>query len=399
MNILFDQTEAQALFFNGAAEYAQTVFFKILSEMGSRPDVNVYSLYSSDRTFRYDRLSCESLAGINNVTCVDYKGTTLKDIIDKYNIDILFITCLQAFCDLPLGNLDNLPCKLVCVVHDLTDEELSKSHVFFMKHLDYPYKLFRAYLSKAKARIVARPLSSRRQQMVSLLSNNDADIVTVSDYTRYSINYNFPELRNRIHVMYAPEKQLPDISDGIACDALRSLVDSGKPYFLIVSADRVMKNAQSMVRAFRRFAADGHDDCRIATIGNIPKLFDQHVPLPHLSSSDLEQAYSHCHALLYPSLFEGFGYPPLEAMKYGKPVICSNVCSMPSVLEDAPVYFSPLYETDMYGALDRFSRMPYGELCDRSLRQYQKVHNRQDSDLAKLVDMLLDGKFITTKDK
>ena len=134
MNILFDQTEAQALFFNGAAEYAQAVFVKMLSVLDSYPDVNIYSLYSSDKTFRYEKMSCENLCGLNRVTCVDYKGKTLREIVDEYNIDILFVTCMQAFCDLPLGNLDRLNCKVVGVIHDLTDEELSKSHFFLLKH-------------------------------------------------------------------------------------------------------------------------------------------------------------------------------------------------------------------------------------------------------------------------
>ena len=394
MNILFDQTEAQALFFNGAAEYAQAVFFRMLEKLDSYPEVKIYSLYSSDKSFRYERLSCDSLRGVKNVECVDYRGRTLCDIIKEYDIDILFVTCMQAFCDLPLGSLDNLPCKVVAVIHDLTDEELSSSHVFFLKHMDHPYILLRSYLSKIKARLTVGNIGSRRKQMLSMLTSNNADIVTVSEYTRNSINYNYPELNNRIHVFYAPEKQAPVMSESIECRALDALVRGSSPYFLIVSADRVMKNALSMVRAFSRFAADGHSDFRIATVGDLPKVCEQHVTLPRLSSSDLEHAYANCHALLYPSMFEGFGYPPLEAMKYAKPVVCSNVCSMPSVLGDAPVYFSPIYETDMYGALLRFSSMPYDELKEKSLRRYELVHSRQNSDLDKLVDKLMSGDFI-----
>ncbi|WP_299272039.1 glycosyltransferase [uncultured Prevotella sp.] len=394
MNILFDQTEAQALFYNGAAEYAQVVFFKMLSLLDKYPEVNVYSLYSSDRKFKYERLSYQNLAGIKNVTCVDYKGKTLKGIINEYNIDVLFVTCMQAFCDLPLGDLNNLPCKVVGVIHDLTDEELSRSHVFFMKHLDHPYAMMRAYLSKFKARLVTRNMSNRCVQMISMLNNNDADIITVSDYTRYSIKYNYPNLKNKIHVFYAPEKEAPVGNKDIQCKELRQLVEGKKRYFLIVSADRIMKNALSMTKAFNRFVNEQDSDYIIATIGRMPKLYKQHVALPSLSSSDLEQAYSNCHALLYPSLFEGFGYPPLEAMKYAKPVICSNVCSMPSVLEDAPIYFSPIYETDMYGALEKFDKMDYEELKARSLKQYQKVNQRQNVDLEQLVHKLLSGNFL-----
>ena len=67
---------------------------------------------------------------------------------------------------------------------------------------------------------------------------------------------------------------------------------------------------------------------------------------------------------------------------------------MPSVLEDAPIYFSPIYETDMYGALEKFDKMDYEELKARSLKQYQKVNQRQNVDLEQLVHKLLSGNFL-----
>ena len=159
--------------------------------------------------------------------------------------------------------------------------------------------------------------------MINMLTNNDADIITVSNYTKRSLNYNYPLLRNKVHVLSSPLKEVSAGDADIKNDDLRDLINHNEKYFL--------------------------------TIGYGKKMFENHIPLPFLSMSDLEHAYKNCHVLLYPSLFEGFGYPPLEAMRYGKPVICSNVCSMPEVLENAPIYFSPIYETDMFSALNKFS--------------------------------------------
>ncbi len=395
MNILFDQTEAQALFINGAAEYAQALFLHMLERKADFPEARLFSLYSSARRFSYEALACNKLEA-QGVTCVDYHGSTLRRIVEENHIDVLFVTCLQAFCDLPLGDLRGLPCKVVCVIHDLTDEELGTSRIRQLKYLGHPVRLVRYWLSQAKARVLSGSLQ-RKRRMLEFLQENDADIVTVSDYTRASIRYNYPQLTNAVHVFYAPEKAVPERKEHIDCPELAQLVDNGKKYFLVVSADRLLKNADTMVRACRRFM-ETHPGFVLATVGRMASSCAAHVALPRLSASDLEHAYAHAHALLYPSLFEGFGYPPLEAMKYGCPVVCSNVCSMPAVLEDAPLYFSPVYETDMYRALERFAATPHETLSARSKAQYDKVKQKQNADLEALSAQLMDGSF-TRKNK
>lgn len=152
-----------------------------------------------------------------------------------------------------------------------------------------------------------------------------------------------------------------------------------------------------MLSAFRQYVENINPSAIIVTTGYKKSLFKQHVALPFLSSSDINNAYRHCHALLYPSVFEGFGYPPVEAMRYGKPVLSSQICSMPEILGDSPIYFSPLYESSMYGALKRFNDTPYEYLHERSNKQYKIIEKNQTDDLKKLSTMLLDGYFLKSK--
>jgi glycosyltransferase involved in cell wall biosynthesis len=67
----------------------------------------------------------------------------------------------------------------------------------------------------------------------------------------------------------------------------------------------------------------------------------------HIVGDDdiLANLYTHASAFVYPSLYEGFGIPPLEAMSFDCPVVCSNVSSIPEVVADAGEYFNP-YEID-----------------------------------------------------
>jgi glycosyltransferase involved in cell wall biosynthesis len=67
----------------------------------------------------------------------------------------------------------------------------------------------------------------------------------------------------------------------------------------------------------------------------------------------LAQLYEHASAFVFPSLYEGFGIPPLEAMSHDCPVVCSNTSSIPEVVGDAGEYFDPVDIDNMRTAIER----------------------------------------------
>jgi glycosyltransferase involved in cell wall biosynthesis len=71
------------------------------------------------------------------------------------------------------------------------------------------------------------------------------------------------------------------------------------------------------------------------------------------SDQSLSEAYSAATAFVYPSIYEGFGLPPLEAMAHSCPVVSSNTSSMPEVIGDAAEYFDPLSLDDIASAIER----------------------------------------------
>ena len=84
----------------------------------------------------------------------------------------------------------------------------------------------------------------------------------------------------------------------------------------------------------------------------------KHTDIDYLSDSDMDHAYRNAFALIFPSYFEGFGYPPIEALACGTPTIASNVTSVPEILGDAGLYFSPFYPADLYRATSRMFHKP-----------------------------------------
>ena len=114
------------------------------------------------------------------------------------------------------------------------------------------------------------------------------------------------------------------------------------------------------------------------------------ILLPFLSDSDLRNAYKHCYALVYPSYFEGFGYPPLEAMAFAKPVIASYSTSIPEILETAPIYICPFYISSIFKGLMSLTPNNYQRYSQKSMMQHLKVKERQNHDLKEIINLIID---------
>jgi glycosyltransferase involved in cell wall biosynthesis len=82
-------------------------------------------------------------------------------------------------------------------------------------------------------------------------------------------------------------------------------------------------------------------------------LSDKNISQISGDDQDLARLYQKASALVYPSLYEGFGLPPLEAMAYNCPVICSNTSSIPEVVGDAAEMFDPYDVESIQDAIER----------------------------------------------
>ena len=80
--------------------------------------------------------------------------------------------------------------------------------------------------------------------------------------------------------------------------------------------------------------------------------------LGYLSDEELAAVFQGCHLLIFPSLFEGFGVPLLEAFTFGKPVLCSWVGSLPEIGGEAALYFDPRKPLDMVRTIEQVINNP-----------------------------------------
>jgi len=117
-------------------------------------------------------------------------------------------------------------------------------------------------------------------------------------------------------------------------------VDFRRPYLLHVGSSLTRKNRDGVIRVFHRVANRWDGQLVFAGEGLTPELVEladhlgissRILVIPHPSSKVLEALYNRAFALLFPSRFEGFGWPVVEAQACGCPVLCSDAASLPEV--------------------------------------------------------------------
>ena len=130
-------------------------------------------------------------------------------------------------------------------------------------------------------------------------------------------------------------------------------------YFLYVGSIKPHKNLKTAIKAFDIWSKKNVSSIKLVLIGvkmneiekdmEISQLFNQNKTIVpgFVEDSDLPLIYKNAECLIFPSIYEGFGLPPLEAMIYGCPVIASNSASIPEVCGEAALYFDPLKVEDL----------------------------------------------------
>jgi glycosyltransferase involved in cell wall biosynthesis len=143
----------------------------------------------------------------------------------------------------------------------------------------------------------------------------------------------------------------------------------GKNFFLAVGTIEPRKNLENTVRGFLEFKRRNPDREEELVLvgrsgwGNVPwrKIAAGRTDIRwtgYLDDDRLQELYRSARALVYPSLYEGFGLPVLEAMTFGCPVVTSPLSSLPEVGGDAALYVDPRSPEAIAAALDRLVREP-----------------------------------------
>ncbi len=145
------------------------------------------------------------------------------------------------------------------------------------------------------------------------------------------------------------------------------------PFILYVGNIEPRKNISGLIKAYDELrrggenidlvlaGAPGWKDAQIYSDWQASPYKDQIKFLGYISQEEKEILYSKAAVFAYPSYYEGFGFPPLEAMTYGAPVVCSNVSSLPEIVAEAAIMINPEKSEELAEAMKMI-------LTDKGLR-------------------------------
>ena len=232
--------------------------------------------------------------------------------------------------------------------------------------------------------------------MKSFVKQKNVSFVTVSNHSKYALISYYPDyFKNKnIPVFYSPSTLL-------STSTINHTQFDDK-YFLLVSAGIGIKNNLRAIMAFDRlFSAEllkGYN-VRVTGVNDASKYrYKLQNPtrftfMGYVEDDTLHQLYHDAYGFVYPSLNEGFGYPPVEAMSFGIPVAASSFSSISEVCQDAALYFNPFSVEEIMNRILQLTDKEIHELYkERSQKRYQEVFQRQQKDLDGLIDYMYNFK-------
>lgn len=248
------------------------------------------------------------------------------------------------------------PCPVVVSIHDLSFEHFPET---FKRR------------SRAQLRLTVRRSARKATHILALSEHARADIVET-----YGIA---PERVTAIPL--AAADRFRPVTDERELQRVRHTYGIAGDYILTVGSIQPRKNLGRLISAYarlRREASQGTHP-RLVIVGRQAWLFgetlrairesgvgDSIILTGYVPEADLPALYSGASCFVYPSFFEGFGLPPLEAMNCGVPVITGNRTSLVEVVGDAGILVDPLDADAIASALSRV-------LNDRDLRETLSV--------------------------
>jgi len=250
------------------------------------------------------------------------------NIFDQFfkEIDIFWMPNIN-FCHL------NKKCPTILTVHDLS----------FLHSREF-YSLKRRYWHKLVG--------------VEKLTSDACHIITVSENTKRDLMRFFSLAEDKISIVYPGIDYIP-MNQELAI-SLTTKLDLPEKFFLYVGTLEPRKNIISIIKAFDRYHKE-YPDVHLLIVGSRGWIYSsllKHIAerpfvhyLDYVASPLKDALYFLSQGLIWPSFYEGFGFPPMEAIAHKKPVIVSYKTSLPEIGKQQALYVDPYNISDIYQSL------------------------------------------------
>lgn len=264
----------------------------------------------------------------------------LDQLCRKYKIEVLHTQYFIPFFR---------SCKVVSTIHDICFEYYK--NVFTRKNF---------YTQK-----ILIPYTVKHSEFIFTVSNHSKNCITEkynADPDKIIVTYN--AVNDKFCVLKREELNIEQLSKKYV---------GGGGYILTVGNLQPRKNLPRLIEAFNQWKKENYNDIKLVIVGKKAWLYSDIlkaawsesgniVLTDYVSDSDLVCLYNGAECFIYPSFFEGFGIPPLEAMACGTPVAVANAASLPEIVGDAGLYFSPFSVEEIKNAINKL-------MTDQKLRK------------------------------
>jgi glycosyltransferase involved in cell wall biosynthesis len=198
--------------------------------------------------------------------------------------------------------------------------------------------------------------------LMPIMGKLSKQIYTVSEFSKKEINEAYGISYNKIRLISESGEHITRFDDD------RSILEkhglNHRPYVLAVSSLAAHKNFRIIFDAFKLLetpnfdlvVAGGTNPQVFAGIGEPLPEFVKHVG--YVTDAQLKTLMSNAMCFVFPSIYEGFGIPPLEAMSCGCPVLAANAASIPEVCGEAALYFNPRNSKELSGLICSMANNP-----------------------------------------
>lgn len=229
-------------------------------------------------------------------------------------------------------------------------------------------------------------------------------IITISETSKKDICRILGVKPEIVHVVYlAPKYTIKKLESGSWTEEIKQRLNLPEKFILFDHGLNYNKNVPILIRACRAakipLAIVGKEIENIDSLDlNHPELshlkgvnFDDVIKLGYLSDEDLNKVFNLAHLVVQPSLYEGFGMPPVEAMSVGCPVISSRTQALVEICGDACLYFDPKNLEELVNAIkilsnnsklrkeyiqkgyDQVKKYSWKKAADETLKVYEKI--------------------------
>jgi len=322
----------------------ETFFVKIIEMLGRLDSRNEYVIFALPEAgerlnLGYSNIkvhTCRSLhtPGLTVPFRLLYEQIALPSLIKALDIDVMLFPA--SICSW------RCPCKSLLIVVDFIA-------AYYAEH--FPGKL-----GIIKERLLP--------WMIGVSARRATKIAAISEFTKRDLCKRFAIPEERVEVVYlGTDRRISDFAKESTAVELPGSVR--EPFILFVGYQHLHKNLVRLVRAFAKVKARKNIPHMLVLAGKeesgthdlrreLDRLqSDSIVDLGFVSSEVISALYRRASLFVYPSLIEGFGLPPLDAMACGVPVAASNAGAIPEVVGDAAILFDPHSEEDIARALEQ----------------------------------------------